>query len=59
MFPIILDAGVSSAADAFSQFTSIVSTAWNFIWNNWYLAILLALPLGLFIVNSVMSMFRK
>lgn len=58
MNPITL-AGVSSASDAFSQFTSIASSALSFIWDNWYLAVLLAVPLGVFVVGSVMGLFRR
>ncbi len=58
MNPITL-VGLSSASDAFSQFTSIASSAFSFILDNWYLAVLLAVPLGIFIVSSVMGLFRR
>lgn len=58
MNPITL-AGVSSASDAFTEFSSIATTAFNFIMNNWYLAVLLGVPLVGFIVGNVMGWFRR
>lgn len=57
MNPITL--ATTSASDAFSEFTSIASSAMSFIWDNWYLAVILAVPLGIFVVSSLMGLFRR
>lgn len=58
MNPITM-AGVSSASGAFSEFVTIFETAWDFIWGNWYLAVLIAVPFGGLIVSTVMNFLRK
>lgn len=55
MYTMALD-GLSSA---FSQFTSVASSAFEFIMGNWYLAALLIVPLGGLVIGSVVSLFRR
>ncbi len=50
---------VIGISDAFSEFTTVASSAWSFITGNWYLAALLIVPLGGLVVGTLMSMFRR
>ncbi len=49
----------TGVSDAFSEFTSIFSSAWTFIMGNWYLAALLIIPFGGLIVGSILSFLRR
>lgn len=50
---------ISSAGDALSEFVSLFSTCWTFITSNWYLTVLIIVPLGVLVVSAVLSIIRR
>lgn len=56
MYTMAITDGLSSA---FSEFSSVASSAFSFIMGNWYLAALLIIPLGGVLIGTLMSVFRR
>lgn len=55
----MINIAVSGLADAFSEFTGVATSAWQFITGNWYLLGLLIIPLGGAVIGTLMSVIRR
>lgn len=55
----LITMAASSFSTAWSEFSTVWDSVWAFIWDNWYFAVIIAVPLGAGVISAIVSFIRS